>query len=92
MTFCMSLWIDCYEFKFLILVFYVKCRSCFQMFIKLQYLEFRLMVCFIALVDRLDVYIHDYLMKRKLHNSAKAFQAEAKVSTDPVGKARKEEI
>ncbi|GLU09803.1 hypothetical protein SLE2022_266430 [Rubroshorea leprosula] len=32
----------------------------------------------------LDVYIHDYLLKRKLHASAKAFQAEAKVSTDPV--------
>lgn len=32
----------------------------------------------------LDVYIYDYLMKRKLHASAKAFQAEGKVSTDPV--------
>lgn len=34
---------------------------------------------------RLDVYIHDYLLKRKLHNSAKAFMAEGKVATDPVG-------
>ncbi|KAM1046797.1 hypothetical protein EV1_025997 [Malus domestica] len=32
----------------------------------------------------LDVYIYDYLMKRKLHASAKAFQDEGKVSTDPV--------
>ncbi|KAB2618720.1 transcriptional corepressor LEUNIG-like [Pyrus ussuriensis x Pyrus communis] len=32
----------------------------------------------------LDVYIYDYLMKRKLHASAKAFQAEGKVATDPV--------
>ncbi|KAL2236362.1 UNVERIFIED_CONTAM: Transcriptional corepressor [Sesamum indicum] len=33
---------------------------------------------------RLDVYIHDYLLKRKLHNSAKAFMTEGKVATDPV--------
>ncbi|KDP32334.1 hypothetical protein JCGZ_13259 [Jatropha curcas] len=32
----------------------------------------------------LDVYIYDYLLKRKLNASAKAFQAEGKVSTDPV--------
>ncbi|GMI97695.1 ROTUNDA 2, LEUNIG [Hibiscus trionum] len=32
----------------------------------------------------LDVYIYDYLMKRKLNATAKAFQAEGKVSTDPV--------
>ncbi|XP_010532887.1 PREDICTED: transcriptional corepressor LEUNIG_HOMOLOG-like isoform X2 [Tarenaya hassleriana] len=32
----------------------------------------------------LDVYIHDYLLKRKLHNSAKAFMAEGKVADDPV--------
>ncbi|KAK9268885.1 hypothetical protein L1049_000650 [Liquidambar formosana] len=32
----------------------------------------------------LDVYIYDYLVKRKLITSAKAFQAEGKVSTDPV--------
>ena len=38
------------------------------------------------LCNRLDVYIHDYFVKRKLHNSAKAFQQEGKVSTDPVGK------
>lgn len=37
--------------------------------------------------DRLDVYIYDYLMKRKLHASAKAFQEEGKISTDPVGKS-----
>ncbi|GAB2300383.1 hypothetical protein Dimus_034424 [Dionaea muscipula] len=32
----------------------------------------------------LDVYIHDYFVKKKLHVSAKAFQQEGKVSTDPV--------
>ncbi|XP_020232514.1 transcriptional corepressor LEUNIG_HOMOLOG [Cajanus cajan] len=32
----------------------------------------------------LDVYIYDYLMKRKLHAAAKAFVTEGKVSTDPV--------
>ncbi|KAL1289458.1 hypothetical protein HN51_057582 [Arachis hypogaea] len=32
----------------------------------------------------LDVYIYDYLMKRQLHASARAFQAEGNVSTDPV--------
>ncbi|XP_075649239.1 transcriptional corepressor LEUNIG_HOMOLOG-like [Castanea sativa] len=32
----------------------------------------------------LDVYIHDYLLKRKLHASAKAFMTEGKVATDPV--------
>ncbi|KAJ7956617.1 Transcriptional corepressor LEUNIG [Quillaja saponaria] len=34
--------------------------------------------------NMLDVYIYDYFMKRKLHASAKAFQAEGKVSTDSV--------
>uniref|UniRef100_A0A0D9UXG1 LisH domain-containing protein n=1 Tax=Leersia perrieri TaxID=77586 RepID=A0A0D9UXG1_9ORYZ len=32
----------------------------------------------------LDVYIHDYLLKRNLHSTAKAFQAEGNVSSDPV--------
>uniref|UniRef100_A0A7N0TBV3 Transcriptional corepressor LEUNIG n=1 Tax=Kalanchoe fedtschenkoi TaxID=63787 RepID=A0A7N0TBV3_KALFE len=32
----------------------------------------------------LDVYIYDYLLKRKLQVSAKAFVEEARVSTDPV--------
>ncbi|KAK8588435.1 hypothetical protein V6N13_087359 [Hibiscus sabdariffa] len=32
----------------------------------------------------LDVYIHDYLLKRKLHTSAKTFMSEGKVATDPV--------
>lgn len=35
---------------------------------------------------RLDVYIHDYLVKRDLKATAQAFQAEGKVSSDPVGK------
>lgn len=45
------------------------------------------MSLFFPLGCRLDVYIYDYLMKRKFHASAKAFQAEGKVSTDPVGKS-----
>ncbi|KAK7338924.1 hypothetical protein VNO77_19558 [Canavalia gladiata] len=32
----------------------------------------------------LDVYIYDYLVKRKLHTAAKAFMTEGKVSPDPV--------
>ncbi|CAI9286160.1 unnamed protein product [Lactuca saligna] len=32
----------------------------------------------------LDVYIHDYLLKRKLHPSAKAFMTQGKVSIDPL--------
>lgn len=32
------------------------------------------------------MYIHDYLVKRDLKASAQAFQAEGKVSSDPVGK------
>jgi hypothetical protein len=36
-------------------------------------------------LGRLDVYIYDYLMKRNLHASAKAFLNEGKVSSDPVG-------
>ncbi|WJX17495.1 hypothetical protein P8452_07405 [Trifolium repens] len=32
----------------------------------------------------LDVYIYDYLMKKKLHNTAKSFMTEGKVSPDPV--------
>ncbi|KAK1265928.1 Transcriptional corepressor LEUNIG [Acorus gramineus] len=32
----------------------------------------------------LDVYIYDYLLKKNLHASAKAFMAEGKVSSDPV--------
>lgn len=38
--------------------------------------------CFSA---RLDVYIYDYLVKKKLHNTAKSFMTEGKVSPDPVG-------
>ncbi|KAF3486926.1 hypothetical protein F2Q69_00057831 [Brassica cretica] len=34
----------------------------------------------------LDVYIYDYLVKRDLKATAQAFQAEGKVSPDPVGK------
>lgn len=38
-----------------------------------------------VLGGRLDVYIHDYLLKRNLQSTAKAFQAEGSVSSDPVG-------
>lgn len=31
------------------------------------------------------MYIHDYLVKRDLKATAQAFQAEGKVSSDPVG-------
>lgn len=41
---------------------------------------------------RLDVYIYDYLLKRNLHDSAKAFMAEGKVSGDPVGKTMKQYV
>jgi len=34
---------------------------------------------------RLDVYIYDYLMKKKLHATAKSFMTEGKVALDPVG-------
>ena len=37
-------------------------------------------------VCRLDVYIYDYLVKRNLQTTAKAFMAEGKVAADPVGK------
>ncbi|OIW01395.1 hypothetical protein TanjilG_02551 [Lupinus angustifolius] len=33
---------------------------------------------------RLDVYIYDYLVKKKLHNTAKTFMTEGNVSPDPV--------
>jgi hypothetical protein len=36
----------------------------------------------------LDVYIYDYLVKRNLHNSAKAFMNEGKVATDPVDEVK----
>ncbi|GJQ89924.1 transcriptional corepressor LEUNIG_homolog isoform X1, partial [Tanacetum coccineum] len=36
-----------------------------------------------------DAYIHDYLLKRKLHASAKAFMAEGKVATDFVDACHK---
>ncbi|KAK4266491.1 hypothetical protein QN277_027400 [Acacia crassicarpa] len=32
----------------------------------------------------LDVYIYDYLVKKKLHNTAKSFMTEGKVAPDPV--------
>lgn len=38
-----------------------------------------------AVMCRLDVYIYDYLIKRNLQASAKAFLNEGKVSSDPVG-------
>jgi len=41
---------------------------------------------FVGLRNRLDVYIHDYLIKRQLHATARVFQAEGNVLTGPVGK------
>lgn len=41
--------------------------------------------CDVGLMCRLDVYIYDYLIKRNLQASAKAFLNEGKVSSDPVG-------
>lgn len=38
------------------------------------------------ILPRLDVYIYDYLLKKKLNNTAKSFMTEGKVSPDPVGK------
>jgi hypothetical protein len=38
-----------------------------------------------VVVCRLDVYIYDYLLKRNLQTTAKAFMAEGKVAADPVG-------
>lgn len=35
--------------------------------------------------SRLDSYIYDYLLKRNMQNTAKAFQAESNVPSDPVG-------
>ena len=37
---------------------------------------------------RLDVYIYDYLVKKKLHATAKSFMTEGKVAPDPVGNVR----
>lgn len=39
----------------------------------------------LGVMCRLDVYIYDYLIKRNLQASAKAFLNEGKVSSDPVG-------
>ncbi|KAG6783178.1 hypothetical protein POTOM_012621 [Populus tomentosa] len=36
----------------------------------------------------LDVYIYDYLVKKKLHATAKSFMTEGKVAPDPVGNVR----
>jgi hypothetical protein len=35
------------------------------------------------------VYIYDYLLKRNLQTTAKAFMAEGKVAADPVGNRRR---
>uniref|UniRef100_A0A0E0D0I2 LisH domain-containing protein n=1 Tax=Oryza meridionalis TaxID=40149 RepID=A0A0E0D0I2_9ORYZ len=39
----------------------------------------------------LDVYIYDYLVKRNMHNTAKAFMTEGKVATDPI-KSREQQM
>ena len=53
---------------------------------------FEVMVLMNLIFFRLDVYIYDYLLKRNLHDSAKAFMAEGKVSGDPVGKTMKQYV
>ncbi|KAK7860048.1 transcriptional corepressor leunig-like protein [Quercus suber] len=40
----------------------------------------------------LDVYIHDYLLKRKLNASAKAFMTEGKVATDPAQQIKAQQL
>ena len=63
---------DCYHFDYFIIVFSTFLINC---------------VCqFLGLGSRLDLYIHDYLMKRQLHATARTFQAEGNVSTNPIGK------
>ena len=44
-----------------------------------------MMVELLAVMCRLDVYIYDYLIKRNLQASAKAFLNKGKVSSDHVG-------
>uniref|UniRef100_A0A0R0JUX7 LisH domain-containing protein n=1 Tax=Glycine max TaxID=3847 RepID=A0A0R0JUX7_SOYBN len=61
---------DCYHFDYFIIVFSTFLINC---------------VCqFLGLGSRLDLYIHDYLMKRQLHATARTFQAEGNVSTNPI--------
>ncbi|KAK4756445.1 hypothetical protein SAY87_006572 [Trapa incisa] len=43
-----------------------------------------LLVGMVSSISMLDVYIHDYLVKRNLKATAQAFQTEGKVSSDPV--------
>ena len=54
--------------------------------VKFQFPDFYFLLTFLLLGGcRLDVYIYDYLVKKKLHNTAKSFMTEGKVSPDPVG-------
>lgn len=46
---------------------------------------FSLLIVNLVCDCRLDVYIYDYLLKRNLQTTAKAFMAEGKVAADPVG-------
>lgn len=57
--------------------------SLFVAFLNLVSLNFGLIYFF--RVGRLDVYIYDYLVKKKLHSTAKSFMTEGKVAPDPVG-------
>lgn len=67
-------------------VFFFSCSSSSHFLMKfLVFLIISGAPC-LFLENRLDVYIHDYLVKRDLKASAQAFQAEGKVSSDPVGK------
>ncbi|XP_031284619.1 uncharacterized protein LOC116143300 [Pistacia vera] len=64
------------------LAFYLNGGQSFGIYLLLEQMRSTLTLLHPTL--RLDVYIYDNLMKRKLHASAKAFQAEGKVSTDPL--------
>lgn len=46
---------------------------------------FSLSIGFVC-VCRLDVYIHDYMVKKKLHSTAASFMTDGKVSLDHAGK------
>lgn len=64
----------------------IRCSYLFICFYRLvQSSVVCLLMCF-YLAARLDVYIYDYLVKKKLHNTAKSFMTEGKVAPDPVGK------
>ena len=71
--------------------FFVICSVCDVLDVKIQTLVL-ICACLLCEIFRLDVYIHDYLVKRDLKASAQAFQAEGKVSSDPVGELHRNKV